>query len=947
LPQLFHGKPALTWTTAADRSIECRLQVDDANEPSRAWLLEKPLPSSTFFHKTPMKRVEGGFAVRIPGNHAGALICAELEFRNGVIRIPRPWEDKSEVFSPHVVSWSDWTGERPYQVIPPASTPTPQYYSSQEALKFLKPASLDPAKHGALFIATRAWDFHRSFDVSQQRKILDAVKRGMKLLVLQQDYTSGRYSLDWFPSRPKIENAPTNVFDPAGALGLEKVETDAVLYQPIRASEGWEVFGNGGIARCKYGAGEIWLCQARLMQRMHIPGCARNLKKLLELGGREKPTVVIDAGSEGNRYSTSVFCDFMNAHDVPFLTLGEVIVNEQGMDSFEIVKGPLSPDRVLEGRGGRMVADWLAKKIRNSCHQEAPATVSSFKTAREMRVREFLRSIGLEPLPPRTPLNARVTGVLDREGYTLEKVVFESRPNFPVTAHLYVPKGHAGEKLPVIVNATGHWPHKKTEPTEQARLIGQARAGYLALEVDSPGHSFEENARIERREAGTHLDPRLIAGSTTADAVYVWDLMRAVDYLATRPEADMSRVGITGVSGGGHATMFAFAADPRFVCAVPVCYPTSFLDGWENGCDCNHVPGYMQVGDRADVIALRAPAPVFVIGAKDDGEFPPIGTQHTGEKLKAAWALFGAEKDAWWRLFEGGHDYNKPMREAAMGFFDLYLRRRGDGSPVPEPAIKTEPPEADELFCLPDAPKSQLTMRDIARTNVERAGKASWAEVVALNGGLPERVPLDVKLYPPAPDESGQPITFQSEPGITIPGLFCRPQSCRGAVVLVHERGKLEAWREFPIEALVADGIACLAIDVRGFGELQGLDPHLMSYLGIADSFAMGWDAARAAEFMLGVAPRVAVLGKGACGSLVALYAGLMEPRVSLVIGLGGLEKWSELFDDDVPTCALQPRVMYGASLEHLKTLLVRSIAWQARKSPALDLCDVLTRELR
>jgi dienelactone hydrolase len=105
--------------------------------------------------------------------------------------------------------------------------------------------------------------------------------------------------------------------------------------------------------------------------------------------------------------------------------------------------------------------------------------------------------------------------------------------------------------------------------------------------------------------------------------------MRAVDYLATRPEADMSRVGITGVSGGGHATMFAFAADERFSCAVPVCYPTSFLDGWDNGCDCNHVPGYMQVGDRADVIALRAPAPVFVIGAKDDREFPPSGTLRT------------------------------------------------------------------------------------------------------------------------------------------------------------------------------------------------------------------------------------------------------------------------------------------------------------------------------
>jgi hypothetical protein len=115
-----------------------------------------------------------------------------------------------------------------------------------------------------------------------------------------------------------------------------------------------------------------------------------------------------------------------------------------------------------------------------------------------------------------------------------------------------------------------------------------------------------------------------------------------------------------------------------------------------------------------------------------------------------------------------------------------------------------------------------------------------------------------------------------------------------------------------------------------------------MSYLGIADSFAMGWDAARAAEFMLDVSPKVAVVGKGTCGSLVALYAGLIEPRVSMVVGLDGLEKWSELFDDDVATCALQPRVMYGASLERLKSLLARPIEWRSRKSSPADLRALL-----
>src|SRR5262249_48315049 len=159
--------------------------------------------------------------------------------------------------------------------------------------------------------------------------------------------------------------------------------------------------------------------------------------------------------------------------------------------------------------------------------------------------------------------------------------------------------------------------------------------------------------------------------------------IRALDYLETRPEADMGRVGLTGASGGGLATTYAFAADERFGCAVPVCYATSLEVNPNNGCLCNHVPGTLQIGDRADGLAIRAPAPVLVIGASDDPEFPPEGTKRTGEKLEALWSLLGAPGAARWRIFESGHDYSRPMREAALGFLDLHLRGRGDGSPVP------------------------------------------------------------------------------------------------------------------------------------------------------------------------------------------------------------------------------------------------------------------------
>src|SRR5262245_32765912 len=174
--------------------------------------------------------------------------------------------------------------------------------------------------------------------------------------------------------------------------------------------------------------------------------------------------------------------------------------------------------------------------------------------------------------------------------------------------------------------------------------------------VDSPGWSFEGDAPIERRWEGTHDDLTLTLSAGSATGIYVWDLMRALDYLETRPEADTRHVGITGTSGGGLATAYAFAADDRFNAAVSVCYACSLELQPNNGCLCNHVPGTLQVGDRADVLAIRAPAPVMLIGATNDAEFPPDAMKLSGEKLRALYAVAGAADNTQCRIFESGHD---------------------------------------------------------------------------------------------------------------------------------------------------------------------------------------------------------------------------------------------------------------------------------------------------
>ena len=184
----------------------------------------------------------------------------------------------------------------------------------------------------------------------------------------------------------------------------------------------------------------------------------------------------------------------------------------------------------------------------------------------------LLKSLGLFPLPARTELKAQITGVIQRDGYRVEKLRYESVPGLLVTSHLYLPEGDG--PFPLILNPHGHFHYKKVEPTVQARGITLALEGFAALVVDSPGVSWDKNAQNERAGIGDHNDWFLNLG-ISIQGVYVWDLMRGLDYLETRADVDCSRVGITGTSGGGTATMYAFAVDERIGCAVPVCYATS------------------------------------------------------------------------------------------------------------------------------------------------------------------------------------------------------------------------------------------------------------------------------------------------------------------------------------------------------------------------------------
>ena len=284
--------------------------------------------------------------------------------------------------------------------------------------------------------------------------------------------------------------------------------------------------------------------------------------------------------------------------------------------------------------------------------------------------RLLLKSLGLYPLPQRTDLRAQVVGSIKRDGYRIEKLRYESQPGLLATAHLYLPDGSG--PFPVVLSPHGHFQFKKSQPMIQARGISLALEGFATLIVDSPGVSWDRNPQNERLAIGEHNDWFLSLG-VSIQGVYAWDLMRGLDYLETRADMDCSKVGITGASGGGTAALYTFAIDDRITCAVPVCFATSLEVNPHNGCLCNHVPGVLNCGDRTDILAIRAPKPVMLVGATIDEEYPPEGHQRAYEKLRAIYRGRKAESNVRLELIEGKHDYNRRMREVMVAFMREHL----------------------------------------------------------------------------------------------------------------------------------------------------------------------------------------------------------------------------------------------------------------------------------
>jgi len=279
--------------------------------------------------------------------------------------------------------------------------------------------------------------------------------------------------------------------------------------------------------------------------------------------------------------------------------------------------------------------------------------------------------------PARTPLNSQTLEVRDFPTYRREKFTFQSRRGVTVLAYLLTPTSKPAPHS-VVVCVPGHG--RGVDDIVGIDEHGNDRTVKQGYEYDFAIQAVEHGVAavaIEPMGFGYRRDPLTIQGGPGASACQpaagsalllgqtmvgwrVWDVMRAIDWISTRPELDASRVGCMGISGGGTCTQFASALDTRIKAAFVSGYLNTFRDSIMSVSHCidNYVPGILNWAENYDVASLIAPRFFFSEGGDRDPIFPPHATRASFAKVKHVYEVLGVPDRAQQQIFSGEHVFH-------------------------------------------------------------------------------------------------------------------------------------------------------------------------------------------------------------------------------------------------------------------------------------------------
>jgi len=549
----------------------------------------------------------------------------------------------------------------------------------------------------------------------------------------------------------------------------------------------------------------------------------------------------------------------------------------------------------------------------------------------------------LGDFPTRTPLLPRIVGTVARDGYRIEKVIFESRPRHFVTALLFLPDStrhhppHPGVLIPC-----GHARSAKAHDEYQSMGALLALHGMAALVFDpiDQGERLqlpEEFGGEERWGTRGHSMvgvAAILLGQNTA-TFEIWDGMRALDYLQSRPEIDPQKIGCTGNSGGGTQTAYLFALDDRIRASATSCYLCGFpsllhtrgpQDAEQN------LFGLVGEGvDHGDFLIIRAPAPALICAATQD-YFDINGAWDVFRQVKRVYTRLGFAERTDLIENDARHNYNRTQREAVARWMSRWLR--GEDRVIVEPPLRLLSDEevrcapAGGVLSLPGA-RSIYDLNDdletaLAATRASRwrAGdrRAMFADVRRDAGIRPlSEIPAITEEHVEWIDRGSHRIEkclLIPEAGIWLPTLKFVPAQPNGRVILyLHEQGKAaEAGSGGALEKMAKAGDTVFAIDLRGTGQtkpggppLPGVRPHTESKdVRMAYLLGRSYVGMRAEDILACARHAGQVVGRGgpvtvhlvAVGNVgvPALHAAALEPELFTSVRISHmLHSWSHI----------------------------------------------------
>lgn len=588
--------------------------------------------------------------------------------------------------------------------------------------------------------------------------------------------------------------------------------------------------------------------------------------------------------------------------------------------------------------------------------------------------------------PEKTPLRPQVVGKEQRDGYRIEKLIYESRPNHHVTATLYLPDGKG--PFPGCLMPIGHSINGKAADYIQRGSILLAKNGIAVLTYDPIGQG-------ERRQLLNDLNKAAIPSSTNehtligvgallvgqGTATYrIWDGIRSLDYLCSRPEIDAKRIGCTGCSGGGTLTSYLMALDDRIYCAAPSCYITSlerlFATLGPQDAEQN-ITGQVALGiEHADYLLMRAPRPTLLATATQDF-FDIQGSWTTFREATQIYGILGHSERVSLVEYDTKHGYPKPQREAVTRWMMRWLL--GKDEPIVEPKFSIAK-DADLQCTRSGQVLDELKGKSAFQISMEYEKKHAKEREARLAKQSPEETLKDIRRVIGVPDriaaaklrpvgkeihEAGKlrfrKYVFETEEGILVPALHFLTQRPQPFNLVLHVDGRGMAADTGPgslIDRQIEVGNEVLAIDVRGFGETAPAPlPAKPGYFGVdfRNSYLalhlnrplLGqrvYDVLSVMAYLQGeqttFARSVYLWGIHA-GGPVALHAGVLDARFKGVVTNHSILSWADVVRSPITLNQLTnvvPGALRYYDLPDLAALMApRYMTVQEPVSPTLE----------